>query len=174
MEPRKVKIKLYDKSIVIDIPSESRYINFIYSRVEKFYNISWEKEDKIILQTSSGEYRKIQLFLTSIYYLCAYRVQYENPIFYSKLIKSAQKKIIINILRKKEDLKKYYKILNISAQSDLCANQIRQKYLQLAKIYHPDHSLNQNPQVTKEYTEKFLQIKEAYEILKSSIGENAA
>ncbi|MBX4335210.1 DnaJ domain-containing protein [Candidatus Bartonella raoultii] len=53
----------------------------------------------------------------------------------------------------------YYKILNISFESD--DKQIKYAFRKLAMQYHPDHNV-----IIKKETEKFREICEAYEILK--------
>lgn len=53
----------------------------------------------------------------------------------------------------------YYKILNISCESD--EKQIKAAFRKLAMQYHPDHNV-----IIKEEERKFREICEAYEILK--------
>ena len=55
----------------------------------------------------------------------------------------------------------YYKILNVTPQAS--DEEIKQAYLILAKIYHPD----QNPRKTKAAHQRFQMINEAYEQLKT-------
>ena len=53
-------------------------------------------------------------------------------------------------------LKDYYKILNL--KNNCSKEEIRKKYKELSKIYHPDKTNNNN-------NERFLNIKEAYDNL---------
>ncbi len=43
---------------------------------------------------------------------------------------------------------------------------IRQSYLSLVNIYHPDRHANKNPLIQEEYAKKFKNIQSAYESLK--------
>jgi DnaJ-class molecular chaperone len=51
---------------------------------------------------------------------------------------------------------------------------IKKQYRELAKKYHPDRVYSQNPQVAKEYQERFLDIKEAYETICEYIEKKSA
>ncbi len=53
--------------------------------------------------------------------------------------------------------KDYYEVLGVSRNAD--ANEIKKKFRQLAKVYHPDISKEDNAE------EKFKEIQEAYEVL---------
>ncbi len=62
-------------------------------------------------------------------------------------------------------LRKAFETLQIDKnEKDLTL--IKVKYLKLVKIYHPDRYYEQNNVNVIEYKDKFLQIKEAYEIIK--------
>ena len=58
-------------------------------------------------------------------------------------------------------MKTYYEVLGVS--SNATDKEIREKYLELAKLYHPDKHMN-NP-LGKLAEEKFKEIKEAYDVL---------
>lgn len=51
---------------------------------------------------------------------------------------------------------------------------VKQKYRTLAKKYHPDSIYHQNPSQVKEYEEKFISIKEAYETICDFLSQKSA
>lgn len=58
-------------------------------------------------------------------------------------------------------MKNYYEVLGVS--SSATGKEIKEKYLELAKLYHPDKHIN-NP-LGKLAEEKFREVKEAYDVL---------
>ncbi len=63
-------------------------------------------------------------------------------------------------------LEEYFQTLGCSSFDSY--QQVRHRYLQLAKMYHPDrHSSTKGREVVAYYTEKFEKIQTAYEILKA-------
>lgn len=58
-------------------------------------------------------------------------------------------------------MKNYYEVLGVSSSATV--KEIKEKYLELAKLYHPDKHIN-NP-LGKLAEEKFREIKEAYDVL---------
>ncbi|MFP4333076.1 MAG: J domain-containing protein [Campylobacterales bacterium] len=51
---------------------------------------------------------------------------------------------------------------------------IKKQYRELAKKYHPDRVYSQNPEIAREYQERFLNIKEAYETICEYIEKKSA
>lgn len=58
-----------------------------------------------------------------------------------------------------------FKALNCNTKSTLC--EVRESYLDLVKIYHPDRHSNKSDNIKNVYREKFEQIQQAYESLKA-------
>jgi DnaJ-domain-containing protein 1 len=125
---------------------DSRYINSITSALLDAKCIDKKEE-----------------LLKNIYYICAKKVNYHNPQFLKKLIKSSHKHIELHVDRQ-EPLKQHYKLLKSDEKDPL--HVIRKRYLKLAKTYHPDRVSYCNSSLVEEYTHRFQKIQRAYEILK--------
>lgn len=81
----------------------------------------------------------------------------------SKKINSAREYIL--------KLRKAFEILQVDkSEKDLTI--IKMKYLKLVKTYHPDRHYKKSN--THEYEQKFLQIKEAYEVIKEHLERRSA
>ena len=141
-----MRIRLKKNHIQIEIKDNSKYLNRV---------------SKALLDAKCRE-KKEQL-LKSIYYICAQNVNYHNPQFFSKLIKSSHKNIVLCV-KKDESLRQHYIVLKSEEKDSL--HTIRKRYLKLAKNYHPDRVSYTNTKLIDEYTTKFQQIQEAYEVLK--------
>ena len=111
-----------------------------------------------------------------------------SPYFWEKLIGALSQKIIHNIvldfdyetfkthntfecfeeyLTKEEKLlKKSYKILGCGYNDDF--EDVKTRYIELAKTYHPDNVYGQDKKIIDGYAEKFRLINEAYENIKSN------
>ncbi|WP_104721538.1 J domain-containing protein [Helicobacter mesocricetorum] len=122
-------------------------------------------------------YTKKEIFLDS-----------SSPYFWEKLITILSVKIIHNIVldfdyetfkshntfecfeeyltQEEKILKKSYKILGCSYNDTF--EIIKNRYIELAKIYHPDNVYGQDGKIVEGYAEKFRIIKEAYENIKSN------
>ena len=63
-------------------------------------------------------------------------------------------------------LKKSYKILGCGYNDDF--EDVKTRYIELAKTYHPDNVYGQDKKIIDGYAEKFRLINEAYENIKSN------
>ena len=141
-----MRIRLKKCSVIIEIPDDSKYI------------------DSIVSAHSSAKCReKKEQLLKNIYYICAKNVNYHNPQFFKKLIKSSHKHIELHVNRQ-ESLKQHYELLKSDEKDSL--HVIRKRYIKLAKTYHPDRVSYGNSSLVEEYTYRFQKIQRAYEILK--------
>lgn len=142
-----MRIRLKDSFVLIEVSSCSKYLNLLNSSLQRVQTDRVKKEQ----------------FLKSIYFICAKLVDYHNPIFYQKLIKSAHKEIRV-LVQSDNSLKPYY---NVLGASELDSMQIvRKKYLKLAKTYHPDRVSYTNVSLVDEYTRLFQEIQNAYEVVR--------
>ena len=64
-------------------------------------------------------------------------------------------------------LKKAYNTLECNANDDFLI--IKSKYLNLIKQYHPDKVFNKSENIIEAYNLKFIEIKEAFDIIKASL-----
>ena len=139
--------------------------------------------------------RLVRRYLTSLFqdFLLSYTKQEVfldsgSPYFWEKLIGAISQKVIHNVvldfdyetfkthntfecfeeyLTKDEKLlKKSYKILGCSYNDDF--ESVKNRYIKLAKLYHPDNVYGQDKKIIDGYTEKFRIIKEAYENIKTN------
>jgi len=141
-----LRIRLKKSSVIIEIFENSNYLNSVTSAL-----LNAKCRDK-----------KEEL-LKNIYYICAKNVNYHNPKFFKKLIKSSHKQIELHV-DKNDPLKKHYELLKSDEKDPL--HVIRKRYLKLAKTYHPDRVSYSNRSLVEEYTHRFQKIQRAYEILK--------
>lgn len=122
-------------------------------------------------------YTKEEIFLDS-----------SSPYFWEKIIGMLSQKVIHNIVldfdyatfkahntfecfdefltKEEKILKKSYKILGCSYNDDF--ENIKTRYIELVKIYHPDNVYGQDKKIIDGYAEKFRIINEAYENIKSN------
>lgn len=162
-----MKIRLKDASVIIEIFEDSQYVDYISNNLKKLYDYSWQN-DKLIIPYRENQQIKRELILKSIYYLCVSRVKYENPIFLENLMKASSKRIEMIIKSKNnitnEEFARYYMLLNSNKSDSL--KSIKKKYHKLVKIYHPDRVATKSEKLIEQYTNKFQQIQEAYEVIK--------
>jgi len=163
-----MKIRLKDACVVIEVFEDSQYIDIVSNNLKKLYDHVWHN-DKLVVPYDKNQKLKRELILRNIYYLCVNRVQYENPKFLENLMKSSSKQIELiiksrNMNYKKEEFRKYYILLNSHKNDSLTT--IKKKYLKLVKIYHPDRVAMRDEKLIKQYTYKFQQIQEAYDVIK--------
>ena len=141
-----MRIRLKESSIVIEILENSDYLDSVTSA----------------LIGAKCRNKKEEL-LKNIYYICAKNVNYHNPQFFKKLIKSSHKNIVLHV-DKKDPLKQHYKLLRSDKNDSMQI--IRKRYLKLVKTYHPDRVSYSDSSLVEEYTHQFQKIQKAYEILK--------
>jgi DnaJ-class molecular chaperone len=141
-----LRIRLKKSSVVIEILESSSYIDSVTSA---FLNAKCRDKKEELLK--------------NIYYICAKNVNYHNPQFFKKLIKSSHKHIELRVDRQ-EPLKQHYKLLKSNEKDSL--HVIRKRYLKLAKTYHPDRVSYSDSSLVEEYTNRFQEIQRAYEVLK--------
>lgn len=165
-----MRIRVKKNTIVIEISEHSKYFNFVSSNLQNSYHSYWDG-DTLVVPGKKNETNKKEFFLKTLYYMCVQHVQYQNPTFLKNLILSSHKQIELMVTdrayeKQKCPYQKYYNLLNSNVKDPL--HVIRKKYLNLAKIYHPDKVVNKNN--LKEYTFKFQQIQEAYQALKCKVA----
>ncbi len=143
-------------------------LNFLKRQCHSSDIMKFDKENsEIFLNTKSDSFIKSLKEILNRSNIVGKRVVFFYEQNYIKsLLKDYKEDSRIKIDSAKEyilKLRKSYKILQIEKnQKDL--NLIKIQYLKLVKIYHPDrHYQKEN---IKEYEKKFLEIKEAYEIIK--------
>lgn len=139
--------------------------------------------------------RLAKRYLTSLFqdFLISYTKQEvfldsSSPYFWEKLIAMLSQKIIHNIVldfdyetfktnntfecfeayttKEERLLKRSYKILGCKEDAEF--ESVKNRYIELAKIYHPDNVYGQDSKIIEGYAEKFRIINEAYENIKSS------
>lgn len=70
------------------------------------------------------------------------------------------------LTRQEKLLRESYRVLNL--RSDESFDSVRERFLLLARTYHPDNVYGHNSEVVDTYTKKFRKIQEAYNFIKSS------
>lgn len=124
-------------------------------------------------------HQKRKAFLNSLYHTCAFTSKTHNASFLQKLLLASQKPIKLVKKKLKQHLHHIpttghnpYRLLNAHEAESF--ESIRQKYLTLAKTFHPDSIVSKDESVLKNSTVKFQQIQEAYAIIKAEKQRNYA
>jgi len=166
-----MKLHLRADCITIHIAeNSSHYLHVSHVLTHILGQSFWVNETLINFVTPRNN-EKRQAFLASLYYTCAFKSKTHNASFLKKLLLASQKPIRLV----KKSLKQHfydpsmhhsnpYHLLNAHEAESLAS--IRQKYLALAKIFHPDKIVSDDKTVVKDSTKKFQQIHEAYERIK--------
>ncbi len=141
-----MRIRLEKSSVIIEIQDNSKYLKGL---------------SRALLEAKCRD-QKLEV-LKYIYYICVKNVNYHNPLFFKKLIKSSHKQIELHV-DKDETMKQLYRLLKSDEKDPI--HVIRKRYLRLAKTYHPDRVSYTDSSLIEEYTHKFQKIQRAYEILK--------
>lgn len=167
-----MRLHITPDCITVNVHEDSSHFNHVSDRLSKDFSKTFWINEMLINLPNPKESKKRKEFLTSLYYTCAHSSQTHNLAFLQKLIALHDKPI--KVVRKstkttakslKNPLDAYYKMLNAHHEESL--QSIRQKYLCLAKAYHPD--LN-----TQASTEKFQKIQEAYEQVRAQKSRKTA
>jgi len=173
-----IRLKVKDDRAVVDYvtvftsfitPKKVSMVLSKQNRLAKRYLLSRFRENII-------SYDKTRLFLDS-----------SAPGFWESMIESMQTKTIFNVclnfehekfeyerfgnapsyLTKQERvLRESYDTLKLSYDSDF--SDIRERFLNLAKEYHPDNVYGLDNSIVDVYTTKFRKIQEAYDFIKNS------
>jgi len=132
--------------------------------------------NEMLINFNLPEYTQTRkAFLKSLYHTCAFTSKTHNVAFLQKLLLASHKPI--KLVKKKLQRRIYtisnpYHVLNANEAESL--ESIRQKYLLLAKAFHPDSIPSKDESIIKNSTAKFQQIQEAYAIIKAKKQRNLA
>lgn len=123
--------------------------------------------------------QKRKAFLNALYHTCAFVSKTHNASFLQKLLLASQKPIKLVKKKLKQPIRHIpkighnpYRLLNAHETESL--ESIRQKYLTLAKTFHPDSIASKDETTLKNSTTKFQQIQEAYATIKAEKQRNYA
>lgn len=172
---------MYDTNLMqIEIKRDTINIvqNYIKSRF--IYNlIKQDKENGILIVRTDidgfGETLKALIEKKSIAGKKVFYIYDKNYI--DSFVTTRQKSYANN---QTDDLREYmnkirdsYLVLQLNSQiKDI--DVIKKQYYKLAKELHPDNYYSQSYETFKEYEDKFLRVKEAYEILKEYVQKKSA
>ena len=172
-----MRLHITPECITVNVHESSSHFLHVSDTLAKNFSKTFWINETLINLPSQKEMQKRKEFLISLYYICAQASQTHNMAFLQKLIalhdkpikvirKHSHKPVVANTL----PLERYYTLLNAHHEESL--QSIRKKYLQLAKIYHPDHHTSADNHSV--YTLKFQQIQEAYEMIKAQKSKKRA
>ena len=168
-----MKLHLTQRCITIYISEHSPFLLHVKSVLSKKFSKSFWLNDILINFPTHKELEQRKQFLVSVYYTCALHSKTHNQQFLQKLIalhdkpikvvpkKSRTSEVRPHPSSKSEDP---YKTLEVTQTQSLST--IRQRYLYLAKKYHPDHIVPDDTITLKDCTERFQKIQEAYQAIK--------
>jgi len=168
-EPETLKVNLYayDKNTVLislDYPN-SWVLTYLRSQLEVYV----ERGTDVSLVVDVSDYKakaRLERALNKRHIL-HYQIQYvyDNK-FMSKLYSDFANYSFGDLCKDYEDEenKKFYTILEcpIGASQDA----LKKSYKKLAKVYHPDKIIHEEPHMINHYTQKFQLLQEAYEALR--------
>lgn len=168
-----MKLHLTQRCITIYISEHSPFLLHVKSVLSKKFSKSFCFKDTLINFATPTELQKRKNFLVFVYYACASHSKTHNLQFLQRLIalhdkpikvvpkKSRTSEVRPHPSSKSEDP---YKTLEVTQTQSLST--IRQRYLYLAKKYHPDHIVPDDTITLKDCTERFQKIQEAYQAIK--------
>ena len=136
--------------------------------------------NEMLINFNLPEYTQTRkAFLKSLYHTCAFTSKTHNVAFLQKLLLASQKPNKLVKKKLKQPIQHIptigsnpYRLLNAHETESL--ESIRQKYLTLAKTFHPDSIVSKDETTLKNSTTKFQQIQEAYAIIKAEKQKNYA
>jgi len=167
--PKIIKVNLYayDKNtvlITLDTPN-SWVINYLRSQLEVYV----ERGTDISLVVDVSDYKaksRLERALNKRHIL-HYQIQYSyDNHFMSRLYSDFASYSFGDLCKKQQDDEniKLYTVLEcpVGASQDA----LKKSYKKLAKVYHPDKIVHENPNMIKHYTQKFQLLQEAYTALR--------
>jgi hypothetical protein len=168
-DPQIIKVNLYayDKNtvlITLDTPN-SWVINYLRSQLEVYV----ERGTDISLVVDVSDYKaksRLERALNKRHIL-HYQIQYSyDNHFMSRLYSDFASYSFGDLCKKQQDDEniKLYTVLEcpVGASQDA----LKKSYKKLAKVYHPDKIVHENPNMIKHYTQKFQLLQEAYTALR--------
>ncbi|WP_263833914.1 J domain-containing protein [Sulfurospirillum oryzae] len=167
-----MKLHLSPDCITIYVAeTSSHYLHVSHVLTHLVGRSFWVNETLINFDTPEHNQRR-KAFLNSLYNTCAFASKTHNASFLQKLLLSSQKPIKLVKKKFKQRLHHIptthhdpYRLLNAHKTESL--ESIRQKYLILAKMFHPDSIVSKDESSLKNSTTKFQQIQEAYALIKA-------
>jgi len=168
-EPETVKVNLYayDRDTVLislDYPN-SWVLNYLRSQLEVYV----ERGTDVSLVVDVSDYKakaRLERALNKRHIL-HYQVQYtyDNK-FMGKLYSDFASFSFGDLCKEEEDItnNKFYTVLEcpVGASQDA----LKKSYKKLAKVYHPDKIIHEDPNMLNHYTQKFQLLQEAYTALR--------
>jgi len=168
-DPQIIKVNLYayDKNtvlITLDTPN-SWVINYLRSQLEVYV----QRGTDISLVVDVSDYKaksRLERALNKRHIL-HYQIQYSyDNHFMSRLYSDFASYSFGDLCKKQQDDEniKLYTVLEcpVGASQDA----LKKSYKKLAKVYHPDKIVHENPNMIKHYTQKFQLLQEAYTALR--------
>jgi len=168
-EPEVVKVNLYAydrNTILISLDKPNSWV-MTYFRSQ--LNVYMEKgtDQSMVLDVSSYKAKARFERAMGKKHILHYNIQYtyDNK-FLSKLYADFASFSFGDLVKEQEDEEKikYYTILECPVGASRDA--LKQSYKKLAKIYHPDKVVSEEPYMVEYYTQKFQLLQEAYNTLK--------
>lgn len=75
-----MRLRLKQGCISIEISKDSKYFDLVTKKIQNSYNLYWEN-NRIVIPEKEQYRREKENFLKTLYYLCAYNANYQNPKF---------------------------------------------------------------------------------------------
>lgn len=181
-----IRVKFTDKRAVIEhVKVEMKFLSEDrislklnkHNRVAKRYlmasfreNMVGHKELEIFINNRSSSFW--EALMTGIRQKTIFNVSME--FLYDKwCVNPANKNIEIKSYMTLEEKRVRRSLALLNCPVDESLENIKTKYLSLAREYHPDNVYGQEKRVVETYTEKFRAIQEAYEVIKSAYSRAA-
>lgn len=180
-----IKLSKYTKDLMIlEVKKDSSSIIFSYIRSKFIYNTSRvdKERSKILLNTSSLNFKNILEEIVSKRTIAGKKVLFLYDKTYINEFISPKKEYSSSssnsseqesIKEKIDKIKNSYIILKLnSGIKDISV--VKKQYHKLAKEYHPDSHFQKSKSEIEVYQDKFLKVKEAYELIREHLERRSA
>jgi len=168
-DPQSIKVNLYayDKdTVLISLDSPNSWVlNYLRSQLEVYV----ERGTDISLVVDVRDYKakaRLERALNKRHIL-HYQIQYtyDNK-FMSKLYSDFASFSFGDLCKEEDDKDNVHLYTVLECPVGASQDALKKSYKKLAKVYHPDKIVHENPNMIKHYTQKFQLLQEAYTALR--------
>jgi len=168
-DPQSIKVNLYayDKdTVLISLDSPNSWVlNYLRSQLEVYV----ERGTDISLVVDVRDYKakaRLERALNKRHIL-HYQIQYtyDNK-FMSKLYSDFASFSFGDLCKEEDDKDNVHLYTVLECPVGASQDALKKSYKKLAKVYHPDKIIHENPNMIRHYTQKFQLLQEAYTALR--------
>ena len=168
-EPQTIKVHLYayDKdTVLISLDSPNSWVlNYLRSQLEVYV----ERGTDSSLVVDVHDYKAKARFERALNkrHILHYQIQYTyDNRFMSKLYSDFANFSFGDLCKEEGESENIHLYTVLECPIGASQDALKKSYKKLAKVYHPDKIIHENPNMIKHYTQKFQLLQEAYETLR--------